>query len=368
MPPSLPGGNGMSELTADKQAVIKKEKKSSIKWGFIWAIACAIMWGIGYVPLQVIWGIEPLSIGYGFSDPDKGYLVGSFLDAFVQALTFAIILSVVWAGCTGKLRDYKRVITNRKIVRWLIAGAVFGGPMAIFGSALATGYIGASFAASAALLSCVIGALIARVFNHEKFSVKAIIGIAVIVIGGIIIMNPVDIIDNIQHPANEGNVLLGYLGAVMSFVGWGVEGNLSIKALNITDADASLPVRFTVELFIWIIILLPLLCIVIGPDKFVDCIQQTFESEGLIFWMFMCALSLGFCYAAQYKAFPLIGIGRTLCLCNLYVPVSMVVLAAFLGQDLDWLLIVGAAIAIAGTFIMYWEKGGDDDAISEIGD
>ena len=350
----------MATEVVSKEEILKKEKKSGVKWGFIWAFACAVMWGLGYVPLQVIWGIEPLSIGYGFADADTGYLVGSFLDAFVQALTFGIILTVVWAGCTGKWREYKRVITNFRMTKWLFCGALFGGPMAIFGAALATGYIGASFAASVALLSCVVGAFIARAFNHEKFSMKAIIGIAVIIIGGIIIMNPMTIIDNIRNPANDGNIMLGYLGAIMSVVGWGVEGNLSIKALNVTDVDASLPVRFTVELFFWIIILLPVLCVIVGPDKFVDCMCRTFESTGLIFWMFICALSLGFCYAAQYKAFPLIGIGRTLCLCNLYVPVSMIVLSIFLGQSLDFLLVIGAAVAIIGTFVMYWEKGSDD--------
>jgi len=345
--------------TLDKKAIIANEKKARVKWGFIWAILTAVMWGLGYVPLQVIWGIEPLSVLYNFSNPDDGYLVGSYLDAFVQAMMFGLVLTIVWAGATGKYREYKRVITNRRILKWLFLGALCGGPMAIFGAALATGYIGATFAASVALLSCVVGALVARVFNHEKFSMKAIIGIIVIVVGGVIILNPVEMIDNITNPASEGNVMLGYLGALMSVIGWGIEGNLSIRALNITDADASLPVRFFIEFVFWCIVMLPLLLVIVGPDKFIDCMVQTFSSVPFLFWMGICALSLGFCYAAQYKAFPLIGVGRTLCLCNLYVPVSMIALFIFLGQPLNILLIIGSVVAIAGTFVMYWEKGDD---------
>jgi len=351
----------MTEISVEKKEIIKKEKKSRVKWGFIWALVCAVMWGIGYVPLQAIWGIEPLSVLYNFEDPNTGYLVGSYLDAFVQAMMFGIILSIVWVGCTGKFREYKRVFTNRRILKWLFFGALFGGPLAIFGSALATGYIGATFAASVSLLACVVGALIARIFNHEKFSIKAIIGIIVIVVGGVIILDPVEMINNIMHPAGEGNIALGYIGAIMAVVGWGVEGNLSIRALNITDADASLPVRFSVEFIFWIIIMLPLLLCIIGPDKFFDCMIQTFSAGPFLFWMAICALSLGFCYAAQYKAFPLIGVGRTLCLCNMYVPVSMIALAFFLGAPLNILLVIGSAIAIIGTFIMYWEKGSDED-------
>ncbi len=352
----------MTELTAEKRAIIESQKKARVKWGFIWALLTAVMWGIGYVPLQAIWGVEPLSVLYNFEDPDAGYLVGSYLDAFVQALMFGLLLTCIWATTTGKIREYKRVVTNRKILKWLFFGALCGGPTAIFGSALATGYIGATFAASMALLSCVVGALVARVFNHEKFSMKAIIGIIVILVGGIVILNPSEMIENITHPASEGNVMLGYLGAIMSIIGWGVEGNLSIRALNVTDADASLPVRFSIEFVFWCIVMLPLLLVIVGPDKFIDCMAQTFGSAALLFWMAICALSLGFCYAAQYKAFPLIGVGRTLCLCNMYVPVSMIALFVFLGQELNILLIIGSIIAISGTFIMYWEKNPDAEA------
>lgn len=345
---------------AEKIAIIKSTKKSRVKWGFIWALLCAVMWGIGYVPLATIWEIEPLAVGYGFEDPDAGYLVGSYLDAFVQAMMFGIILTVLWAGTTGKLGEYKRVATNRKILKWLFLGALCGGPMAIFGTALATGYIGAQFAAAVSLLSCVVGALVGRLFNHEKFSIKAIIGLVVIVIGGVIIFDPVTIINDIMHPASEGNVLIGYIGALMSVLGWGFEGNLSIRALNITDADASLPVRFSIEFVFWLIIMLPLFGCIVGFDTFVSCMAQTFTSVPFLFWMMMAALSLGFCYAAQYKAFPLIGVGRTLCLCNMYVPVSMIALFIFLGVPLNALLIIGSIIAILGTFIMYWDKGVDE--------
>jgi len=351
----------MTELTAEKKSIIAAEKKARVKWGFIWAILTAVMWGIGYVPLQTIWFIEPLSIGYGFEDPNTGYLVGSYLDAFVQAMMFGLILTIVWSGATGKYREWKRVITNRKILKWLFAGALCGGPMAIFGTALATGYIGATFAASVSLLSCVVGALVGRLFNHEKFSIKAIIGIIVIVVGGVIILDPAVMIDNILHPTGEGNVLLGYLGALMSVIGWGVEGNLSVRALNITDADASLPVRFFIEFVFWCIFMLPLLLCLVGPDAFFSCMQQTFSNGPFLFWMAMAALSLGFCYAAQYKAFPLIGVGRTLSLCNLYVPVSMIALFVFLGQPIGVMLVVGSIIAIVGTFIMYWEKGNGEE-------
>ncbi len=40
---------------------IAKEKKNRIKWGFFWAIMCAVLWGMGYVPLTILWGVDPFS-------------------------------------------------------------------------------------------------------------------------------------------------------------------------------------------------------------------------------------------------------------------------------------------------------------------
>lgn len=351
----------------DLNEVANAEKKRRIKWGFTWAILCAVFWGLGYVPLQAIWGIDPLASLFGFSDVTTGYLVASLVDAFVQALMFAIVLSVVWAGVTGKLKDYARVITNVKISKWLFFGALFGGPCAIFGSALATGYIGADFAASTSLLSAVVGAIVARFVNKEKMSTKTILGILVLLVGGLIILNPINMINNINNPASADGIWLGYLGAFMGMIGWGVEGNIAVRALDVTDADVSLPVRFTVEAAFWIVILMPLTAVFVGFGTFVDVMAQTFTSVPFLFWMLMCALSLGFCYAAQYKAFPLIGVGRTLALCSLYVPVSLVALAVFLGTSIQWWVIIGSIIAIAGMFVMYWESGSLKDSNRDLG-
>ncbi len=87
-----------------------------------------------------------------------------------------------------------------------------------------------------------------------------------------------------------------------------------------------------------------------------SALVATFSSSSFILWMGIAALSLGICYVALYKAYPLIGVGRGLSIASLYVIFSITALYIFLGTPIKWWLILGASIAVIGTFVMYWES------------
>lgn len=344
---------------SDIQAILTSERKNKVRWGFIWAIICAVFWGLGYVPLTIFWGFDPIGSQFGM-EGEGGYIFSSLMLTAFQIIFFGILLAVIWSGATGKIKEYKRVITNRKAIKWLLLGAICGGPIAIMGNMLTTGYIGAGFAAAMALMSTVMGALLGRIINHEKLSKKAICGILVMLVGGILILNPQSMIADLSNPSSDG-VIWGYIGAIMSIVGWGFEGNIAVRTLDVTDADVSLPVRFSIEGILWILLLLPATACIVGFDTMGSALVECITSVPFVYWMIILVLSLGFCYAAQYKAFPLIGVGRTLSLNSLYVPISLIALFVFLGSDIGILMIVGTVIAVVGVFIMYWES----DSIGE---
>ncbi len=341
-------------MMSDINQVLATEKKNKVRWGFIWALVCALFWGLGYVPLNLFWGFDPIGSQYGI-EGSTGYIFASIMLTAFQIIFFGVFLTLIWSGVSGKLNEFKRVILNKKAVKWLLIGALFGGPCAIMGNMLATGYIGAGFAAGTALLCTAVGALVGRVMNREKLSIKAIVGIVVILVGGILIVDPSQMIADITNPSTDG-MIWGYIGALMSMIGWGFEGNIAVRTLDVTDADVSLPVRFALEGLVWILILLPITTCFVGVDTMGGAITDSLTSIPFVYWMFILVLSLGFCYAAQYKAFPLIGVGRTLSLNSLYVPISLVALFIFMGADLGLLMVIGTIIAVAGVFVMYWES------------
>lgn len=350
---------------ADLQALSALMKKNRVKWGFVWAILCAIFWGIGYVPLQLIWTIPPFVDGFPFMSESGSMMLSSILMSGTQALAFAIVLFLLWTCVTGKAKDYVRTMTNFKINRWFILGCLFGGPMAVFGTALATGYVGAAFAASIGLLSSVVGAILGWAINKEKLTKKTIAGIILMFIGGIIILDPVSMIDEISNSSN--GAILGYIGGIMCAIGWGVEGNIAVRALDVTDSDVGVTVRYTYEAIIWFIIIFPVTLAVIGPNNFADAFVSSFSNGNFIFWELVAGLTLGICYVMQYKAFPLLGVGRTLSIGSLYVPVSVIALLVFLGQVPSWMLVLGIILAVVGTFVMYWESGTLEESIRNVG-
>ena len=343
---------------------IAKEKKNRIKWGFFWAIMCAVLWGMGYVPLTILWGVDPFS-NFVWFEGQAGYLVSGVIIAGMQAVVFAVVLLLFWAGLTGKFVESIKTFVHFKISKWLLVAALFGGPCAVFGSTIAIGYIGAGFASAIGLLSAVVGALMAKLMYSERFSKKTVAGILLLLAGGFIILNPLDMINNITNPAAPDGVWLGYLGGIMSAVGWGLEGCYAVRALDTTDADSSLPVRYTWEALIWVAILFPVVAIIAGFGNFYEALFAALTSSSFMFWMVMAAFTLGMCYATMYKCYPLIGVGRTLSLTAMYSPIAIIVLFVFFGVVPAYWIFVGAIVAVAGMFVMYWESDSISDTTRE---
>ncbi len=351
---------------ADLKELIHGERKSRINWGFKWALLCALTWGLGFMIEELIWKVEPYSGTFGL-DGTEGYMLTAVLISTFFAIFITIVMALCWTGVQGKLGEFKKVLGNKKNLKYLIVSALCGGQMAVLGCTLATGYIGAAFSSGMCLLSAIAGAFFARVINKERMSKKTILGILIMLVGGIFILDPGQMIDNIQNPESPDGIALGYIGALMAIFGWGLEGNIVIKVLDINDSDVTMPVRYVVEAVIWILVMLPIMGAWLGFDvvwnAFIDC----WSSVDNIIWMILIGFTLGLCYATQYKAFPLIGVGRTLSIDSFYVPIALVCLWIFLGDNIGLMVVGGVVIALIGIFVMYWDSGSLEESNRDVG-
>lgn len=344
-------------MVEDLEKIIRNENKSRVRWGFIWAFICAVLWGLGYVSISMLWIVPPFGEWLIFPEGASGYLVATIVMTASMAIFFSVVLTLFWVAGHSKLSDLPRTIRFFKVSKWYAIAAFFGGPIAIFGSTIAIGYVGAAFTASAALLCSVVGAIVAKLWYGENISKKAWIGICLILLGGVFIWNPSKMVSEIMNPASPEGIWIGYLGGVMSAIGWGMEGAVAARALDVTDADTGLVVRFISEALIWVFILWPASMLVFGVETMVNVISSTLTNSSFLIWITITSLSLGVCYIALYKTFPLIGVGRGLSVSTLYVPCAIVFLYIFMGVPIAWWLALGASIAIIGTFVMYWESG-----------
>ncbi|MCK8515141.1 hypothetical protein M0534_02175 [Methylonatrum kenyense] len=327
-----------------------------IRWGFIWALWSAVLAGAWYIPATALW-FEP-----AFSSGREGtvsmFLLTATVIAALNALTM-LLFAFVWLGVLGKIPDYRRTVRQvRSISSWYMVAAFFGGPMALFGGFLAMGFIGAVFAAVAGLMYPIVGAVLARLWYHEKITLRAAIGIFIIIAGGITIFGPGLLA---EFSGTGTGAWLGYLGGAMTAIGWGVEGAIAGRVMDVSDPDAGLAIRFTAEAAYWLVLVLPLV-ILLTDFPVLSLVIQALSTPTTVAMLLLAGVSFAFGQVTWYRSFPLIGVGRGQAVGDLYAVFTVLFVAAFTLQMPDWNFLLGLVLAVFGGFVMFTER----DSVLEV--
>jgi drug/metabolite transporter (DMT)-like permease len=319
------------------------------RWGFMWATWTAILWGAWYVPSTALWFEHP----YVDIPPDQDTvrLAATAVMTWIHALVVMVFLTL-WNGALGKLEDYARTLVRfRKISKWYALASLCGGPLAIFGSYMAMGYVGPVFAAISSLFYPVVGAVIATLWYKENITSRAALGMALIIMGGMVVYGPglFGEIDPTRH-----NAWLGYLGGIMSALGWGAEGAVAARAMDVTDPDVGLQCRFSFEVLFWGVLILPLLALFTSLP-IGSLLVETLTCGKAMLWITLSAAAHAYCYTSFYKSFSLIGVGRGEAIGNLYAVFALIFIAAFTLQFPQWYFLVGLIFTVLGSFVMFGE-------------
>ena len=150
---------------------------------------------------------------------------------------------------------------------------------------MAMGFIGPIFAAISSLFYPDIGAIITRLWYKEKISKRAAIGMCIIIFGGMVIYGP-SLFGEMD--ASNPNACLGYLDGIMSTIGWGTEGAVAGRTMDVSDPDVGIHCRFSFEILFWGILILPALMILTDlPIK--DLIIGTLTHSKAMLWIVLAA-------------------------------------------------------------------------------
>jgi len=339
-------------MDAEEMRRINHRKK--VRYGFIMGAFLALLWGFWYVPGSLMWVIEPFINLYEAVEVTHGdiaaMLVTAVLISAANALLATIVL-LIWNVYMGKFKEMKRTIVELKAVqKYLIAAAVFAGPMAVFGSYLATGFAGAAFSAVAALAFPVVGTILTMKFAGQKLSHRAIIGILTIVMGCITIYA----IGLVEEITSGRMGFLGYIGGLMAVFGWGLEGLVIAKGMDISEPDAAFHLKMLSEVGIWWLIVIPIVALAGIP--ILEYIIPIFTDPAALLVVTCSGFAFGYCTICYYKAYPMIGAGRTMGLSALNAMVAMIFLFALTGSIPDWTVIIGGILVTIGLIIMFYEK------------
>lgn len=344
----------------DIRELKKLENKRKMNKGYMWALFCAILWGIWYIPGTIIWAVPPFDAMWVDIDATHGgsmatIVVALLISAF-NALTVIVAL-LIWNGYLGKFGEMKRTLKEfHPCSKWFFLASIFGGPIAILGSFIAIGFIGAGFAAVAALMYPVIGSILARQWYGEQISKRAWMGILVIIVGGLTIF-----VGGAIAEISAGNLsYLGYIGGLMAALGWGIEGAIAGKGLDIAEPDVGITIRFLGENLLYWVILIPIAAIAGYP--ILEYALQAFTPLALVVLGF-AGITFGFCYVCWYKSFPLIGVGRGQGIGNLYGLCAVIFMYLFMAQVPAWTVLVGGALCVLGSFVMISEETGEMESL-----
>ncbi|MCL1811748.1 MAG: DMT family transporter [Methanomassiliicoccaceae archaeon] len=330
--------------------------RKKIRYGFIMGAFLALLWGFWYVPGSLMWVIEPFTGLYEAVELTHGeigaMLVTAVLISGANALMATIVL-LIWNIHLGKFkfREMKRTIVElRAVQKYLIAAAVFAGPMAVFGSYLATGFAGAAFSAVAALAFPVVGTILTTKFAGQRLSRRAIAGILTIVMGCICIY-----VIGLFNEIMEGNMQpMGYVGGLMAVMGWGLEGLVIAKGMDISEPDAAFHLKMLSETGIWWIIIIPILALAGIP--ILEYVIPIFTDPAALLVVTCSGFAFGYCTICYYKAYPMIGAGRTMGLSALNAMVATAFLFILTGDVPSWTVLIGGVIVFIGIILMFYEK------------
>ncbi|MDO5861633.1 MAG: DMT family transporter [Thermoplasmata archaeon] len=326
---------------------IQKHKKK-IRIGILMGVFCALFWGIWYVPGYAVWDMSILSELYTnvkadfpeMDDATVGLIQAVFLTG-INAIACAVVL-FIWNGCLGKTGELKRTVVQFKSASKYFLMAGICGACAVSGTYIATNFISSGFAAIAGLLYPIIGTALTVLVLKQKVSRRAYLGITVILLGGVTLY-----LGTIAANGLEGSYI-GLIGGIMAAVGWGCEGAVAGKALDLCEPDVGLHLRFIFEALFWCIVMG---CLAVAGVPIFSTVGWLLDPATL-FVVVLLGLSFGWCYVTWYKSFPFLGVPRGQAIGSLYAACAVIFLIIFFGPEFalgytedTMVMIVGSTIA-----------------------
>ncbi len=346
-------------MEAQNLRMINRRKK--IRYGFMMGGFLALLWGFWYVPGSIMWVIDPFLSLYNdmavIHGETSAMIITAVLITGANALMAGIVL-ILWNGHLRKFSEMKRTIVEiRSVSKYLMAAAICAGPIAVFGSYLATGFAGAAFSAVAALAFPVVGSILTTKFAGQRMTRKALIGILAIVVGCISIY-----VGGLIGEIRSGDMqLMGLIGGLMAVFGWGLEGLVVAKGMDLSEPDAAFHIKALFEIVIWWIIIIPILIIAGIPIH--HYVLGIFTDPTALLVVICSGFAFGYCTICYYKAYPMIGAGRAMGLSAMNAMVAVIILFVLTGSIPAWTVIIGGILCIVGLVTMFSDSDENLDCL-----
>lgn len=205
-------------------------------------IVAGILWGLDTVILGVALNSSP------FLSTEQAIALAPFVSTFLHDACSSLWM-LLYMGIKKELGKVIEALKTRS-GKFIILGALLGGPIGMSGYVAAIKYIGPAYTAIISSLFPAFGVVLSYIFLKEKMKPIQILFL-MISIAGVIVMG--------YTPGGTGsNVVLGFICAILCCLGWAAEAVIcayGLKDPNITDEQALQIRQLTSAIFYGVVII-----------------------------------------------------------------------------------------------------------------
>lgn len=258
-------------------------------------------------------------------------LVSTFLHDFCSALWM-----LLYTGIRREFRGVARALKTRS-GKFIILGALLGGPVGMSGYVAAIGFMGAGYTSIVSSIFPAIGALLSCIFLKEKMKGYQIAGLVVSLLG---------VIGLGYTPGEAGqNYVLGFLCAAVCVLGWSLEAVICAYGMRDPEVtnEHALMIRQGTSAIFYGLVLLP---VVKGWGITLSAAASSAMPVILAAAFFGTASYL--CY---YLAIHRLGAAKAMPLDVTYSAWALVFGAVFLHTIPDWTSIGFGILTVCGSIV-----------------
>lgn len=294
-------------------------------------IMAGVLWGLNTVVLGMALAMTP------FVSTEQAVFLAPFVSTFLHDF-FSSVWMLVYMGIRKQYRKVIRALKTRS-GKFIMLGALLGGPIGMSGYVAAINYIGPAYTAIISAMFPALGAFFSYIFLKEKMLVRQMIGLAVSILGVILLGYTPD------KALGRSHIVLGFACALICCVGWASEAVICAYGMKDPDVsdDHALAIRQMTSAVFYGVVILSLLK---GWRFTIDIIDT--KATGIILLAALFGTASYLCY---YRAINKIGATKAMALNITYSAWAIIFSLFLLGTLPDIKSIISGVMIIGGSVV-----------------
>lgn len=289
----------------------------------------------------VLWGLDTVILGIAlasskFVSTSEAIVLAPFVSTFLHDFVSSIWMFIYM----GFKKEYKNVLNalRTRSGKFIVLGALLGGPVGMSGYVAAINYIGPSYTAIISALFPAVGAFFSYIFLNEKMKKYQIVALLISILGVIGLGYTPD--------GQVENLYLGFACALICVLGWSSEAVICAYGMrdpNVNNEQALHIRQVTSAIFYGVVIITFL-----QGWNFTFDVSFTPNIIGIIIASAFFGTTSYLCY---YKAISKLGASKAMALNITYCAWSIVFSMIFLQTMPDMKSIIFGLVIILGSIV-----------------